>query len=257
MIPVLKGILRENLRNTREIGYLLIYLLWQDGRMNLSASTKESPVSIQGQAGRIEALINTPVSGAWESRSPLFGIFCHPHPLHGGTMQNKVVTTAIKAWATLGLATLRFNFRGVGESEGEYSEGKGELEDLKSVINWVLQAHPNARFWLGGFSFGSAISATLAVQSNYPVQALLSIAPPITFFSFSEVPNVSLQIPWIIIQGDKDEIVSYDTVVSFVDRIKKTKSDIELVTFKGGDHFFHGRLNELKEEIIQHMRPLL
>ena len=115
----------------------------------------EERIYIAGPEGKLEAN----VSGLG---SPLqvfnIGIICHPHPLHQGTMHNKVVTTVTRTWQKLGLATVRFNFRGVGESEGHYGEGKGEIEDLKAVIVFAQQRHPEAKIWLAGFSFGAVIS---------------------------------------------------------------------------------------------------
>lgn len=222
--------------------------------MNVLVSTKETPIFIPGPSGRVEALFHEQPQK--NDRPPLIGVICHPHPLFGGTMQNKIITTIVKTWAVMGLSTLRFNFRGVGLSEGEFDKAVGEVLDLKAVLEWLLTKHKNAIFWLGGFSFGSLISAKIVCENHYPIKALLSVAPPISYFTFPIDEKFS-SIPWIIMQGDKDELVKYETVVSFVNEHKKMKSNIEMVIFNETDHFFHGRLNELKEAILQKMEPLL
>src|SRR5436189_4416294 len=104
------------------------------------------------------------------SLSSMIGVVCHPHPLYQGTMHNKVVTTIAKAWQEMGMSTLRFNFRGVGLSEGEYGHGEGEQEDLKAVLNWILEQFPNAKICLGGFSFGAFIAAKVAAENALELQ---------------------------------------------------------------------------------------
>ena len=140
----------------------------------MSRPSKTEDLFIDGPAGKLETLVDYPVD---TNAKKAVAICCHPHPQHGGTMTNKVVYTLARAQLSLGLIAVRFNFRGKGKSEGEYGEGKGEMEDLRAVIQWVQQEYPEHRLWFSGFSFGSWISAMLAHE--YDVDQLISIAPPV------------------------------------------------------------------------------
>jgi uncharacterized protein len=216
----------------------------------MSADAREVKILLQGPAGKLEALS----SEFAEADQPLVGVVCHPHPLYQGTMNNKVVTTIIKAWTEMGLHTIRFNFRGVESSEGEYAEGIGEQDDLKAVLDWALKQNSKAKFWLGGFSFGSFVSAEVALDIRYPIKALLSVAPPVNHFEFSKEKLPSC--PWVVIQGDEDEVVPYQSVVTWFNTLKNHQKNLQLITLKGSSHFFHGRLIELKNEIVSTMQPL-
>ena len=133
-------------------------------------------IEIAGPMGRLEALLEEPESATTEA----FAIVCHPHPLHQGTMNNKVVHTVARAVNLTGRPALRFNFRGVGKSAGRYDNGDGETEDLLAVVDWGKQRWPGARLWLAGFSFGShvALRATQIVEPD----RLILVAPPVTRF---------------------------------------------------------------------------
>lgn len=218
--------------------------------MNDRVIATEKKILIPGPVGQLEAILTeSPVSTH-------MGVICHPHPLHQGTLDNKVVTTIAKAWQQMGLATLRFNFRGVGLSEGEYAHGKGETEDLEAVLNWLRDyLSPLTRFWLGGFSFGAFIAIEVATHKNYPIDALLTVAPPLRFFTHPEEKLPS--VPWVIIHGEQDEIVPYEEVLAWYHRIKQKKTDVQLISFKDASHFFHGRLTDLKTEIINTMGPFI
>ena len=131
-------------------------------------------LTISGPAGALETLLEVPAAGA-----PVggFAVVCHPHPLHGGTMQNKVVHTLARALQEAGIATLRFNFRGVGASAGSYDEGRGEIEDALAVIAYGRARWPGAALTLAGFSFGAQV-ALLAAPSSAPAR-LITVAPPV------------------------------------------------------------------------------
>lgn len=220
----------------------------------------ENSFFIQGPAGKLEAR-SAKFSGE-QAQSDIIGIVCHPHPLYKGTMDNKVVTTIVKAWIELGLATIRFNFRGVEKSEGQYGEGKGEIMDLHAILQWVMQNNPNKTIWLAGFSFGSAVAFQGALSSQ--VQALLTVAPPVNHFDFinkdlNENKNTNNRIincPWIIIHGDQDEVVPINEVEALVEKVKLQKDDIKFIVMHGASHFFHQQLIELKNNIIDAMKPL-
>src|SRR5579872_5395242 len=124
-------------------------------------------VMLEGPAGGLQALIETPASEAGEALTvPALAVVCHPHPLYGGTLDNKVVYTVARAIEQLGVPAIRFNFRGVGTSEGTYDEGRGESEDALAVIAWGRRRWPQAPLWLAGFSFGGAVAARIAGEAQ-------------------------------------------------------------------------------------------
>ena len=195
--------------------------------------------SISGPVGQLE-LQTTPDQGA-----ECVAVICHPNPTQQGTMNNKVVTTLAKAFQQQGCATVRFNFRGVGASDGAFAHTVGEQEDLKAVLAWVEQVLPASRVVLAGFSFGSYIAAAVAAQwSSDKLMQLVSIAPPVNMYDFDCLSK--LACPWLVVQGDQDEIVPADKVVAWANR-----HTVSLEIMAGAGHFFHGRLIELRELIIK------
>jgi hypothetical protein len=161
-------------------------------------------------------------------------------------MSNKVVYTLARTQVALGLTAIRFNFRGVGRSEGQYGEGLGEMDDLRAVIAWANQRFPNHKLWLSGFSFGSWISA--AVAHEYPVEQLISIAPPVERGVFEGMQHPSCD--WIVIMGDQDEVVSFTATEQWIDTLNPRP---EWIVFQGAGHFFHSRLVELRETLEQQL----
>ncbi len=196
----------------------------------------EQVVTIPGPVGNLEGVLALPT----QNKIQAIGIICHPHPLHGGTMGNKVVTTISRVFSELGIVNMRFNFRGVGESAGQYGDAIGEVEDLLAVIKWSLSQYPNHPIWLAGFSFGSYIGARVAAQ--YSTQLLLSIAPPVSRFDFP----LEISCPWIVVQGDDDEVVLSQEVYAWV---ASNKKNIQLIRMPTAGHFFHGHLTELKQQL--------
>ncbi len=222
--------------------------------MYTETNAKEAKKMIMGKAGQIEALI-AGFSGA--SNPKTVGIICHPHPLYLGTMNNKVVTTVVRTWQQLGFATIRFNFRGVGESEGQYDHGIGELQDLLSVLDWVKRESPTSEIWLAGFSFGAFIALQAAI-SERAVVGLLSIAPALPLFDFTVLPMPSC--PWLIIQGDADELIGSEMVNGWYQSLPKSARSArsercELIWVPGASHFFHGQLLEIKHAILSFINP--
>jgi hypothetical protein len=195
-------------------------------------------VVIAGPVGDLEALVEVPATFAARD----IAIVCHPHPLHGGTMQNKVVHMTARALQERGLATVRFNFRGVGASAGAFDDGRGETDDALAVVDWAAARWPGAALTLAGFSFGSFVA--FQVAGRRPVVRLVTIAPPVKRFDFDLHP--APRVPWTIIQGDKDELVDYATVVAWAASAQPAP---RLVTLAGAEHFFHGRLAELKQAV--------
>lgn len=198
---------------------------------------------VQGTAGQLESLLEEPGLDHIDS----FAVVCHPHPLYQGTMNNKVVHTLARAFQESGMATVRFNFRGVGQSQGTYDKGDGETEDCLAVLDWARMRWPKARPCLGGFSFGAWVAIRAASQVNDTAQ-LVSIAPPVQRFELkdAELP----ECPWLIVQGTDDELVDCDGVVDWVNSLPPGP---ELVVLEGVDHFFHGRLNDLKRTLLNNL----
>jgi alpha/beta superfamily hydrolase len=198
-------------------------------------------LAIAGPAGALQALIETPVLEAGPATAvTAFGVVCHPHPLYGGTLDNKVVHTLARALEERGAPTIRFNFRGVGESAGSYDEGRGETEDALAVIAFGRARWPQAALWLGGFSFGGAV-AVLAAARARPARVVL-VAPGVTKIDVTAAAPPAC--PWLIVQGDQDEVVPADFVLGWAQALRPTP---QIALVPGASHFFHGRINELRE----------
>ncbi len=177
-------------------------------------------------------------------------VICHPLTPEGGTMHNKVVTMAERALRESGIDTLRFNFRGAGESQGVYDKGVGESDDLAAVVAWVRRVRPHDALWLAGFSFGSYVTIRNAVSLH--ADALISIAPPVGRWEFE---NVALPTcPWLIVQGEADEVVEPQAVFDWVAALEYQP---ELVRMPDTSHFFHRRLMDLRGAIKHAVRRWL
>jgi alpha/beta superfamily hydrolase len=198
--------------------------------------------SIEGPAGAIEAVIEDP--GASETA---FAVVCHPHPRFGGTMENKVVTTLARAFHETGMPTVRFNFRGVGGSEGTYDAGVGETGDADAAAAWGERRWPGRPLVIAGFSFGAYVALRLT-QRRKP-QRLITVAPPVARFDFRTLE--SPQVPWLIIQGDADEVADPAAVRGWAESLLPKP---RLVFMPGVGHFFHGRLNELRAVVTEEIR---
>jgi alpha/beta superfamily hydrolase len=194
---------------------------------------------IPGAVGELELLTACPPAG---HARPATAVICHPHPLHGGSMQNKVVHTLARGFGELGLRSVRFNFRGVGRSGGEYDHGVGEVEDLLAVLAWVRARRPQDRIWLAGFSFGSYV----ALQASVRVDAdqLVLVAPPVNLYDFTALAIPSY--PLLVIQGGADEVVPAAQVRDWVGLLAPPP---RLIYLEGVSHFFHARLNDLRTQL--------
>lgn len=222
---------------------------------------QETNIFIPGDVGNLEAVVSPPVAITdSEAHTLSVGVFCHPNPTQGGTMNNKVVTTIIKAFNRRGLYGVRFNFRGVGLSEGHFGNTIGELEDLKKVIEWVKGVASNEnkplKLWLGGFSFGSYIAAKyvaeMGANSEIPIQQLFSIAPPVDRLGFSDFHVINC--PWLVIQGTEDEVVSAEQVFHWHALMEqKSHHPPALIKLEETGHFFHGKLIVLRDLIEQNL----
>jgi len=198
------------------------------------------PAVIDGPAGALEARVEDPAPASAPGAA---GVVCHPHPLYGGTMQNKVVHTIARAMQELGVPTVRFNFRGVGSSAGSYDGGVGELEDALAVCDWARRRWPGAPLLLAGFSFGAAVA--LEAASRVAPRALVTVAPPVGRIIVSEVARPDC--PWLIVQGEQDELVDAATVRRWAAGFEPPP---RLAMFAGAEHFFHGRLGELRAAVL-------
>lgn len=199
------------------------------------------PVTIAGPAGPLEGRSEDPAPGV---RPAVIGVVCHPHPLHGGTMQNKVVHTLGRAMQELGAATLRFNFRGVGQSAGTYDAGIGELDDALAACAWARERWRCDELWLAGFSFGAAIA--LQAAARVAPTKLVTVAPPVGRLIVTPVERPSC--PWLVVQGDRDELVDFASVQSWVAAFSDPP---QLAVLEGAEHFFHGRLVELRGKVSE------
>lgn len=199
---------------------------------------------LPGPAGLLEAVHEVPGQAGVRGAA----VICHPHPQHGGTLHNKVAHTLARAFVRLGFAALRFNFRGVEGSAGTYDNAVGELDDALAAVAWMREQYPGKPLWLAGFSFGAAIAVRAAVE--VPVAGLVSVAPAI--YRFANELSGQPDCPWLIVQGDEDELVPLDETVEWLNSLAPGP---ELLVLEGAEHFFHGRLNDLREAVTEFVRP--
>ena len=201
----------------------------------------EEKLLIDGPAGVLEVV----VTRAENARA--VAVICHPHPLHGGTMQNKVVSTLMRAARDAGASTVRFNFRGVGKSAGEHADGVGETDDCSAVIDWAISEFGNLPLWLMGFSFGGYVAAAAArARTDWPARLIL-VAPSVERMPFADM----LPLPGaaVVMMGEADEVVAPQAVFGLLEG----QQGVDIVRFADTSHFFHGKLVELKaatEEVL-------
>ncbi|QRY81582.1 alpha/beta hydrolase [Pseudomonas sp. PDNC002] len=202
-------------------------------------TTREIPLFLDGPEGQLEALhLATPDAKG-------VALICHPHPLFAGTMQTKVVATLQRAARDAGYATLRFNFRGVGQSAGSYAEGRGEIDDALAAARWLAGEHPGLPLTLMGFSFGSCVAGNAAErleEQGAELAQLFMLAPPVERFDV-DLPE---QCPLTVIQPEADEVVTPERVYAWSAELSKPH---ELIRVPECSHFFHGKLIELKDLI--------
>lgn len=193
------------------------------------------PLEIPGSAGNIEGLLQEHEGVAHS----LIAVVCHPHPLYGGTLHNKVAHRVAATLHARGAAVLRFNFRGVGKSEGTHDRGRGELDDGLVVLETLRRRHPAARVWVAGFSFGSWVASRMAVAAP-AVERLIMIAPPVHTQTFEEMRDSP--VPKLVVQGTSDAICKPENLA----RVFPTWADPKrMVPVAGASHFFDRLLGEL------------
>jgi len=188
---------------------------------------------IDGPSGKIETVIDDPGP---ERRG--LALIAHPHPLHGGSLDNKVVTTLAKTLLDLGYVAVRPNFRGVGLSEGAYDHGEGEVADMHAVLQFVRERYPDLPLVLAGFSFGAVIQSRLSASAS--PKHLLLVGPAVNLFQMGATAANTL-----VIHGECDELVPIDQV-----RTWAMQHGVTLAVVRDADHFFHKKLSELKQHIL-------
>ena len=208
----------------------------------MCASHESRNFFLNGAAGRLEAIFWTP-SDAPHPRPPLQAVVCHPHPLFGGTMHNKVVYQAAKSLDALGLSVLRFNFRGTGRSAGEHDHGDGERNDVRAALDFLGQAWPDTPLLVAGFSFGAWVGLRVGCEDPR-VSHLIGLGIPVnsTDFSFlSRCPK-----PKLFVHGSNDEYGAIEKVHALIADLPGVH---HLVVVEGADHFFKGKLDQLNAAI--------
>lgn len=195
---------------------------------------KRFKLRIPAAAGKVETVIDDPQT---DRRGLL--LLAHPHPLHGGSLDNKVITTLAKAAVELGWVAVRPNFRGVGMSEGAFDAGVGETEDLLAVVRFVEENYPDLPWVLAGFSFGAYVQHRLRPQVN--ARRLILVAPAVTLYEFDPVPADT-----VVIIGDADELISPAAMLQWAE-----VQHLSLKVIPGAGHFFHGKLKELKQAFVE------
>ena len=209
--------------------------------MSANRPPQAQRLMIDGPAGALQALLEVPAG--LQGAPPAVAVVCHPHPLFGGTLDNKVVWTVARAFQQRGAPALRFNFRGVGTSGGSYDEGRGETEDALAVIDYAQRRFPGAALWLGGFSFGGVVAYRAAARTD-PERVVL-VAPGVTKIDVGDVAPP--RCPYLVVQGDADETVPADFVLQWA-RALQPRPVITVVS--GAEHFFHGRINDLRDAVL-------
>jgi alpha/beta superfamily hydrolase len=208
-------------------------------------------VFLNGPAGRLEAILWKPTG---VSRPPLAALVCHPHPLFGGTMHNKVVYQTSKSLDALGLPVLRFNFRGAGLSAGAHDRGRGEMGDVRAALDFLATEFPNVPLLLAGFSFGSWVGLRVACEDQR-VTLLMGLGIPVNNTDFSFLEKCGK--PKLFVQGSDDEHGALDKVRALEPLFA---GENRLVVVEGADHFFTGKLDELDRAVrawVQQRLPLL
>ena len=196
---------------------------------------------IQGPAGSLECAVDESPLNVSEGQWPPLAVIAHPHPLHGGTFNNKVVTTLVRAFNQAGYRCVRFNFRGIGASEGTWDEGRGEIDDMMAVVRAFHQS--GQALALAGFSFGSYVSSHVAQQLGSAVQRLVLIGPATSNFKVADVPAHTL-----VVHGEQDEVVPLSATFDWA-----RPQNLPVTVVPGVGHFFHGQLTLLKSLVLTHL----
>jgi alpha/beta superfamily hydrolase len=195
---------------------------------------------LEGPAGRLEAILWTPTG---EARPPLAAVVCHPHPLFGGTMHNKVIYQTAKALDALGIPVLRFNFRGAGLSAGVHDRGQGERDDVRAALNFLGSEFPGVPLLLAGFSFGAWVGLRVGCEDPR-VSHLIGLGIPVNSTDFSFLRQCDK--PKLFVHGSNDEHGDIEKVRALIPTLAGNN---RLAVVAGVDHFFTGKLDQLPRAI--------
>jgi hypothetical protein len=213
--------------------------------MSCEGASRLVALELAGPAGPLEALLQECDRGA-----PAFAaVICHPHPLYGGTMHNKVVHRVAATLHELEGTTLRFNFRGVGKSAGRFGHGRGELEDARAALAWLRASLPETPLLAAGFSFGAAVAAGLAAEPD--VSRLVLVAPPVAEAGLAAMRTS--RVPKLVLQGTQDEVCPVAALESDFAAWAEPK---QLLRIEGATHFFDGQLADLAKALLQGLAVL-
>ena len=204
-------------------------------------------VIFNGPAGRLEGRY----SHSRVKNAPL-ALILHPSPEHGGTMNNKITYNMFQAFTARGFSCLRFNFRGVGRSQGIFDRGEGELGDAAAALDWMQEINPNAPYvWVSGFSFGAWIGMQLLMRRP-EIQGYISVAPPANFQDFTFLAPCPTS--GLVLQGGRDDVVPEDSVALLVERLRQQKGiEIDYRVLDNANHFFHGYTDILVDHVHDHL----
>jgi uncharacterized protein len=214
------------------------------------APPRAERIAIPGPAGALQTLIEMPPEEGGPNVAA-FGVVCHPHPLYGGTLDNKVVYTLARAFQEHDAPAMRFNFRGVGDSAGSYDDGRGEAADALAVIDWGRRRWPDAAVWLAGFSFGGAVAVRIAAQAK--AARLVAVAPAVD--RIDPAGAARPLCPWLIVQGDADDVVPPAAVLGWARSLEAAPGvrAPQLQVLPGVGHYFHGRTSQLRDVVLGFM----
>jgi alpha/beta superfamily hydrolase len=212
---------------------------------NIKVAHESRTLFLEGPAGRLEAILWKPLA---QSQPVLATVVCHPHPLFGGTMHNKVVYQAAKSLDSLGLPVLRFNFRGAGLSGGTHDRGRGEQGDVKAALDFLAEEFPGIPLLLAGFSFGSWVGLRLGCADTR-VNELIGLGTPVNSSDFSYLQNCAK--PKLFVHGENDVHGKLARVEALVESLP---GENQLVVVRDADHFFVGKLDQLDAAIRTWLR---
>ena len=211
------------------------------------ASNQVLHVNVPTRQGHLEGILKPEEEG---TQPRYAGLVCHPHPLYGGTMHNKVVFKAAQVLQSLNIPTLRFNFRGVGHSTGTYDEGRGEMDDVRSGLEFLSRRYAGLPVILGGFSFGAWVGLSVGAVDDR-VRAMIGLGTPARWFKNETLAGCHK--PKLFIHGTLDDQAPYDQTMQWFEQVPAPK---QMITVEGADHFFQGRLEEVQAFIADFVRSL-
>ncbi len=210
-----------------------------------------SEIIFAGPEGRLEGRYHHS-----EHKNAPAALILHPHPVHGGTMNNKVTYNVYHSFVKQGFSVLRFNFRGVGRSQGSFDNGVGELSDAATAMDWLQLQNPDASsFWIAGFSFGAWISMQLLMRRP-EIEGFVAVSPPVNKYDFSFL--APCPAPGLIVQGDQDSIVTEESVAKLAEKLSKQRSmEVVYEMIPGADHFFRETMDQLNQTIDDYLENRL